>query len=200
MVRPFGQVVGMVLLACLALGCGASVLRLGPESAAKFDTGEEIVVIRTDGSAVRGRIEYRDSEVVVLRTKRRSVRSDPVRVDRFTERIAWRDIESVRIRGVLDGYGEAISEQKIRGNMGKESRWNWGLSMGLLGSAAGFVLGVHFYDISDEKDQSILPFWPIWAGGTAIGGLGGYAIGRFRDRSRAIEEIRHRRSGLTDTR
>ena len=200
MVKAFGRAAGMVLLACLVSGCGASLLQFGPESAARLDLGEEIVLARTDGSWSRGRIAYRDTEGVVLRTRRRSVQSGPVQLDRFTVRVAWSDIQSVRVRGVIDGYGGVISEQKIAGSMDSEDRWNWSLNLGLLGSAAGFVLGAKIYDSVGREEASIAPFWPIWAGGTAVGGLGGYAIGRMLDRSWAIKELRGRRSMLADTR
>ena len=200
MSKAFGRALGILLLGCLLSGCSASVLRFGPESTAQLDLGEEIVLVRTDGTSVRGRIAYRDTEGVVLRTRRRSVRSDPVQVDRFTERLAWSEIQSVRVQGVMDGYGWIISEQRIAGSMGSAGRRNWSINLGLLGSAAGFILGTKVYDSVGAEEASMMPFWPIWVGGTTVGGLGGYALGRILDRSWAIREIRGQRSRLADTR
>jgi hypothetical protein len=198
--RPFHPLRGPIALLLSALliltGC-TSMVQLRPPYDQKLRIGDRVHI--TSGDAViHGQIVYLDANGVVLRRDKVVSQLHPVTAYQYTAQLSWAEVEKLRVDGILDRRGRLIGEEEIKVNRRTVFRRSLPWNMGLVGFAASFGLGVFLQDRIfpplgqkplSRMNQGRLAFWGTWVGGTLASGFGGYRLGRYADRRRAIERV-----------
>lgn len=146
---------------------------------------------------------YLDQKVIVIRTPKQRIANNPVQVAQFGTTIPWETIHSLKVAGTLDSQRKLISNEEIRVNRKTNLKDKLKVNSGLLGLAAGFLIGSAVQDRMAPADPANLTgnhgrarfaFWTILLGGGAAGVGLGHEVGGRLDIQKAIKRIEHDRA------
>ncbi len=194
----------LFLCASLILAsCAPSVVQIRPPYPDKVRPGDGVKVSLKSGKEVSGRVTYVDGSVMVVRTPKQTVSETPVKETRFGTTITWPEVTAIKVAGTLDSTSRLISNEEIRINHRTNHRRNFTVNLGLLGSAAAFLIASSLqdqvaspFDPSKDHARGRATFWTTWLLGSTAAATGGYYLGRQIDRSKAIQRIERLRAQL----
>ena len=194
----------VLLSVCILLtSCGPSIVQIKPPYPSKIRPGDGVKIVLKSCKKVSGRATYVDATVIVIRTPEQRVAENPVKEAQLGTTVAWLEVETVKVAGTLDSTHRLISNEEIRINHRSNHKRNFAVNVGLLGTAAAFLIASGFQDrVSspfDPKQDHVrgrTTFWVTWLTGSMAAATGGYYFGRHLDRGKAIQRIERLRAGL----
>lgn len=198
--------IAVVLSAALILAsCAPTIVQVKRPYHTKVRPGDGVKVLTKDGTTFSGRVTYVDQSLVVIVTPKQVIQRHPVESARFGTSIPWETVHTIRVAGTLDSDGRLISNEEIRVNRKSNLRQKMLINVGLMGLAAGFLAGARIQEsiapadptnLKGSHGKGRLAFWTTVLGTSGLGLAGGYKLGSYMDRGRAIDRIERFRARL----
>ena len=201
-IKPIALALALTLITA---SCASSVVQIRPPYYEKLRAGDGVKIREKDGTLHAGRVGYLDKKLIVIRTSKQKIANNPVKVTQFGTSIHWETIHSLKVSGTLDSQRKLISNEEMRVHRKTNLKDKLKVNSGLLGLAAGFLIGSAVQDRMAPADPANLTgnhrrarfaFWTVLLGGTAAGVGIGHEVGSILDSQKAINRIERSRAQL----